>query len=114
VVWNNYAWGAIRDLQQGQFGGRELGTSFNHGESGEPYNPDFAALARAHGVDSAKVSRSDDFRDALAHAIASNRPYLIDLEVDPGVKPPSVGTWKLPPLDGPEPVFGAPWSPAPR
>ena len=112
VVWNNYAWGAIRDLQHGQFGGRELGTSFNHGDSGEPYNPDFAALARAHGVDGVKVSRSDDFRDALAQAIASNRPCLIDLEVDPGVKPPSVGTWQLPPLDSPEPVFGGPWSPA--
>jgi len=111
IIWNNYAWGAIRDLQQGVFGGRELGTSFVHGETGEPYNPDFAALARAHGVAGVKVSRSDDFRDALAVAIASNKPYVIDLEVDPGVKPPSVGTWELPPLPLPDPVFGEPWSP---
>lgn len=112
VVWNNYAWGAIRDLQHGQFRGREIGTSFTHGRNGEPYNPDFSAIARAHGVSGVKVSRSDDFRDALREAIASQRPALIDLEVDPGVKPPSTGAWQLPPLDPPEPVFGAPWRPA--
>lgn len=111
VIWNNYAWGAIRDLQHGQFGGRELGTSFTAGANAEPYNPDFAALARAHGVDGVKVSRSDDFRDALTRAIASNKPWVIDLEVDPGVKPPSVGTWELPPLPTPEPAFGHPWRP---
>ena len=74
-------------------------------------NPDFAALARAHGVDGVKVSKSDDFRDALAQAIKSNRPSLIDLEVDPNVKAPSVGTWELPPLQIPEPDFGRPWRP---
>ena len=57
------------------------------------------------------MSCSDDFRDTLAEALSSGRPWLIDLEVDPGVKPPSVGTWRLPPLKHPEPVFGAPWSP---
>ncbi len=111
VVWNNYAWGAIRDLQQGQFQNREIGTSFTRGANGAPYNPDFAALARAHGVDGVKVSRSDDFRGALAEAIAANRPYLIDLEVDPGVKPPSTGSWQLPPMPAPEPAFGSRWRP---
>lgn len=111
VIWNNYGWGAIRDLQQGAFNGRELGTSFTAGENNEPYNPDFAAIAKAHGIDGKKVSKSDDFRDVLSEAIASNRPWVIDLEVDPGVKPPSVGTWELPPLAYPEPFFGKPWRP---
>jgi len=111
VIWNNYAWGAIRDLQRGAFNGREIGTSFTHGENNEPYNPDFAALARAHGVEGVKVSRSNDFRDVLQTAIQSNKPCVIDLEVDGDVKPPSVGTWELPPLAYPEPAFGEPWSP---
>ncbi len=111
VIWNNYAWGAIRDLQLGAFNGREVGTSFTHGENNEPYNPDFAALAKAHGVDGVKISNSDDFRDALDNAIKSNKPWVIDLQVDPDVKPPSVGTWELPPLQHAEPVFGGPWSP---
>lgn len=111
VIWNNYAWGAIRDLQHGQFGGREIGTSFTAGENSTPYNPDFASIARAHGIDGAKVSKSDDFRDVLSKAIESNRPWVIDLEVDPGIKPPSVGTWQLPPLAHPDPAFGSPWRP---
>lgn len=112
VIWNNYAWGAIRDLQHGQFQGREIGTSFTQGPNAEPYNPDFAALAKAHGVDAVKVSRSDDFRNALESAIAANKPYVIDLEVDPAVKPPSTGSWQLPPLRPPEPAFGQAWTPA--
>ncbi|WP_108610755.1 thiamine pyrophosphate-binding protein [Aminobacter sp. MSH1] len=111
VIWNNYAWGAIRDLQLGAFGGREIGTSFRNSDNGQPYNPDFAALAKSCGVDGIKVSRSSDFAGALEHAIASNKPYVIDLEVDPNVKPISVGTWRLPPLTPPEPAFGKPWRP---
>lgn len=111
VIWNNYAWGAIRDLQLGPFGGRELGTSFHHRGNGQPYNPDFAALARSCGVDGVKVSRSTDFADALKMAIAANKPFVIDAEVDVDVKPVSVGTWELPPLPHPEPAFGEPWRP---
>lgn len=113
IIWNDYAWGAIRNIQRGMFDGREIGTSFLKGANGEPYNPDFAALARAHGVSGVKVSRSADLTDALALAIASGKPFVIDLEVDPTVRPPSVGTWELPPLPVPEPVFGAAWRPEP-
>ncbi|MGA8787269.1 MAG: thiamine pyrophosphate-binding protein, partial [Polaromonas sp.] len=42
IVWNNFAWGAIRDLQYGLFNGREIGTAFYKGQTGERYNPDFA------------------------------------------------------------------------
>ena len=114
VIWNNYVWGAIRDIQLGTFNGREIGTSFTRGENNEPYNPNFAALARAHGVEGVKVSRSDDFRDVLDIAVKSNKPYVIDLEVDADIKPPSVGTWELPPLRHTEPAFGEPWSPPVR
>src|SRR3546814_8167620 len=31
VVWNNFAWAAIRDLQYAYFDGREIGTAFYHG-----------------------------------------------------------------------------------
>lgn len=111
VIWNNYAWAAIRDLQLGAFQGREIGTSFHAGSSGEPYNPDFGALARSCGVDGVKVSCSSDFCDALEHAIAANKPAVIDVEVDADVRPTSVGTWELPPLPHPEPAFGQAWRP---
>ncbi len=106
VVWNNFAWAAIRDIQYGLFGGRELGTAFRRGPNREPYNPDFAALARAHGVEATTVSHSSDLEAALEHAIACNRPYLLDVQVDAEVRPPSTGTWALPPIPHKEPVFG--------
>ena len=43
-----------------EIGGRELATDFRHPETGEPYNPDFAALARACGIDSARIDRAGD------------------------------------------------------
>ena len=57
IIWNNFAWAAIRDLQYGLFDGREIGTAFYRGRTGERYNPDFAAWARACGADGVTVTR---------------------------------------------------------
>lgn len=111
VIWNNFAWGAIRDIQHGLFDGREIGTGFYAGENREPYNPDFAALARACGVEAATVKRTADLEGVLAHAIGLGKPYLIDVHVDAEVRPPATGTWELPPIPPKEPVYGAPWRP---
>jgi acetolactate synthase-1/2/3 large subunit len=111
VVWNNFAWAAIRDLQYAYFDGREYGTGFYHGPNREPYNPDFAAWARAAGVDGYTVTRSQDFAGALEQAVAANRPALIDVHVDANIRPPGTGAWELPPIPPKEPVFGAPWRP---
>ena len=51
VVWNNFSWAAIRDIQLRHFDGREIGTGFYQGPKKKPYNPDFAAWARAAGVE---------------------------------------------------------------
>lgn len=110
VIWNNFAWGAIRDLQYGLFDGREHGTAFYQGQHrGKPYNPDFAAWARACGADGVTVTKSSDLHGALEQAIRNNRPCVIDVHVDANVRPPSTGTWQLPPIPFKEPVFGKPW-----
>ncbi|MFZ2648851.1 MAG: thiamine pyrophosphate-binding protein [Burkholderiaceae bacterium] len=107
VVWNNFAWGAIRDLQYGLFDGREHGTAFYQGQgSARPYNPDFAAWARACGADGVTVTRSLDLRGALEQALRNRRPCVIDVHVDADVRPPSTGTWQLPPIPFKEPAFG--------
>ena len=110
VVWNNFSWGAIRDIQYGLFDGREIGTGFYQDGNKKPYNPDFAAWARAAGADGITVSKSEDFKGALEHAIAANKPYLIDVHVDANVRPPATGTWALPPIPHKEPVFGKPYT----
>ncbi len=111
VVWNNFSWSAIRDIQIGLFDGREIGTGFYRDENRQPYNPDFAAWARAAGAEGVTVSKSEDFKGALEHAIQANRPYLIDVHVDANVRPPATGTWALPPLRHAEPAFGEPYTP---
>ncbi len=114
VVWNNFAWSAIRDIQIGMFEGREIGTAFykgTQGPGGERYNPDFAMWAKACGADGFTVTRSEDFRGVLAQAIQNRRPTVIDVHVSAEIKPPSTGTWQLPPIPYREPVFGKPWQP---
>ena len=108
LVWNNFAWGAIRDIQYGMFEGREIGTAFyrDDGAGRKSYNPDFAALARAYGVDALTVTRTADLKGALEHAVASNRPFLLDVHVDADIRPPATGTWALPPRPVREPGFG--------
>lgn len=68
-------------------------------------------MARAHGVEAITVKHSDDYEAALEHAIASNKPFLLDVHVDANIRPPATGTWQLPPLAPKEPVFGGPHTP---
>ncbi|HWB47054.1 MAG TPA: thiamine pyrophosphate-binding protein [Hyphomicrobiaceae bacterium] len=111
VLWNNFGWVSIRDIQLGMFGGRELGTMFHQGANKTPYNPDFAAWAKAAGVEALTVTKSEDFRGALEHAVKSNKPYLLDVHVDANIRPPATGAWQLPPTPYNEPAFGQPWVP---
>jgi len=111
VIWNNFGWVSIRDIQLGMFDGREHGTMFFQGDNNKPYNPDFAAWARACGVDALTVTKSEDFKGALEHAVKANRPFLLDVHVDADVRPPATGAWELPPTPYKEPVFGNRWVP---
>ena len=106
VIWNNFGWVSIRDIQLGMFGGREHGTMFHQGENKKPYNPDFAAWAKATGVDAMTITKSQDFKGALEHAVKANKPFVLDVHVDAEVRPPSTGAWELPPTPYKEPVFG--------
>ncbi len=104
VVWNNHGYVSIRDLQQGAFG-RESTTMFTRGSAAEPFSTDFAMLARAHGADGVRITEPGDLGDALATAVRSGRPTLLDVHVDPTASPIATGTWQLPPLPHPEPNY---------
>ena len=106
LVWNNFAYAGIRDLQHGLFAKREIATSFVRESDGQLFNPDFVALARACGADGLRVERPGDLEGALEHALRAGAPFVLDVHVDRDVRPPSVGTWQLPPTAYGEPVFG--------
>ena len=106
VVWNNFAYGGIRDIQMGMFAKREIATSFVREQDGRLVNPDFVALARACGADGIRVERPGDLAGAIEHAIKADAPFVLDVHVDRDIRPPGVGTWELPPLPYGEPAFG--------
>jgi acetolactate synthase-1/2/3 large subunit len=106
VVWNNYAYASIRGLQRGYLGGRELATDFHHPQTGAPYNPDFAAMARSAGVEGVSVDRPGDLGDAVRAGIASGRPYLIDANIAADQNPGGAGVWELPGLGQSQPAIG--------
>jgi acetolactate synthase-1/2/3 large subunit len=91
VIMNNYAFGTIAGLQKAHFG-TTLGTVFE--KNGKPYSPDFAAIARAYGVDGVKIERAEDFRPALEAAVAANRPCVIDVQMQ-NVPTPTTGHWNI-------------------
>ena len=72
---NNGMYATIRMHQERQFPGRVIGTDLD--------NPDFPALARAFGAHGERVARTEDFEDAFERALASGKPSVLELPVDP-------------------------------
>ncbi|ATW23729.1 thiamine pyrophosphate-binding protein [Candidatus Formimonas warabiya] len=58
---------------------------FRRKSTGEPYNPDFVALAKAYGAMGEKVEDIKEVGTAVKRALASNQPYVIEAKVDPNV-----------------------------
>lgn len=81
IIANNGMYGTIRMHQEREHPGRVSGT--------ELQNPDFAALARAYGGYGAKVARTEDFAAAFDEAMASGKPSIIELTIDPEALSPS-------------------------
>jgi acetolactate synthase-1/2/3 large subunit len=104
VVWNNFGFTSIRDLQLGAFQ-RELDSSFRRADTGELYSPDFASLARSFGADGVRVDDPGDLEDALRAGISAERPYLVEVAIDREIRPVSTGGWELPPLPPAQPNF---------
>jgi acetolactate synthase I/II/III large subunit len=72
---NNGMYATIRMHQERVFPGRVIGTDLE--------NPDFPALAEAYGGHGERVERTEDFEAAFERALASGKPSLLELPVDP-------------------------------
>jgi acetolactate synthase I/II/III large subunit len=81
LVVNNGMYGTIRMHQEREYPGRISGT--------ELANPDFAAYARAFGGHGETVSKTADFAPAFQRALASGKPAIIELRIDPEAITPS-------------------------
>jgi acetolactate synthase I/II/III large subunit len=93
VIFNNYCFSTIRTVGTTYFS-NAYGTEFRTPD-GEPYNPDFPMLARAFGVDSARVESPDDLPAALKTALTANTPYLLEVVTRGDVPMPRTGYWDI-------------------
>jgi acetolactate synthase-1/2/3 large subunit len=94
VVWiimNNYAFGTIAGLEKAHFG-TTFGTVFE--KDGKPYSPDFAAIARAYGVEGVKINSAAEFKPALERALKSGKPFVIDVVMQ-NEPVPTAGHWNI-------------------
>ncbi len=72
---NNGMYATIRMHQERTYPRRVIGTDLQ--------NPDFPALARAYGAHGERVGQTGDFADAFERALASRKPSVLELSVDP-------------------------------
>jgi acetolactate synthase I/II/III large subunit len=82
VILNNAELGIERKGAQGTFQRTHPWYHFVRKDTGEPYNPDYVKLADANGALAERVDRPADVRGALERAIASKRPYVVDVKID--------------------------------
>jgi acetolactate synthase-1/2/3 large subunit len=75
LIVNNGMYGTIRMHQEREYPGRVFASDL--------VNPDFVALANSFGAYAERVTTFDEFPTALARALASKRPSVIELTTDP-------------------------------
>jgi acetolactate synthase-1/2/3 large subunit len=76
VIMNNDAFGTIAGLEKAHYD-TTFGTVFK--KDGKSTSPDYAAIARAYGVEGVKIESAEQFKPALENAIKANRPVVIDV-----------------------------------
>ena len=75
IIANNGMYGTIRMHQEREYPRRVVGTTL--------VNPDFAAYARSFGAEGYTVETTADFAPAFRAALASSKPRVIELKLDP-------------------------------
>jgi thiamine pyrophosphate-dependent acetolactate synthase large subunit-like protein len=75
IVMNNQSWGAEKAYQKDFFGKRYLGADIK--------SPPFDKVAELYGAKGFKVKKVSEINEAVRAAYKSNRPAVIDVDVDP-------------------------------
>jgi acetolactate synthase-1/2/3 large subunit len=87
IVVNNGMYGTIRMHQEKHFPGRVVGTELT--------NPQFADYARAFGAVGELVEETAQFAPALERCLASGKPALIEIRIDPQAITPTTTLDKI-------------------
>ena len=85
-------------LQKAHYG-TTVGTLFR--KDGQPYQADFAAVARAYGAEGVKIESAAEFKEVLERAVKSNKPFVIDVAMKNNPVP-TTGHWNILDIYSPE------------
>jgi acetolactate synthase-1/2/3 large subunit len=91
VVMDNSAFGTIAGLEEMHYG-TTFGCVFEC--DGQPYRVDYAAMARSFGADGVLIESADQLGPALASALVSGRPTLIQVPME-NAPTPTPGHWDI-------------------
>ena len=91
VIMNNRAFGTIAGLEKAHYD-TTFGTVFE--VDGESWSPDYAAIARAYGIEGITVNSADEFLPALQKAIALKKPVVLDVYMK-NIPTPTAGHWNI-------------------
>jgi thiamine pyrophosphate-dependent acetolactate synthase large subunit-like protein len=75
VVFNDYGYGSVRELQRREFDGRVVGSDCNP--------VPFHEIARSMGALGTCVSRVEEVKPALAQILGSGKPGVLEISIDP-------------------------------
>lgn len=94
LVMNNNAYGTIAGLQKAAYGITH-GTLFPVEEAGwDAQKPNYAEVARAYGCEGERLESAADLGPALRRALASGRPYVLDVPMKNNPTP-TTGHWNI-------------------
>ena len=82
ILVNNGSYATIRMHQEREYPGRVIGTDM--------INPDFVALAAAHGAHAERVATTDQFAPALERSLAAGGLALIEIRIDANLLTPTL------------------------
>jgi acetolactate synthase I/II/III large subunit len=94
VIWlimNNNAFGTIAGLEKAHFG-TTFGTVFE--KDGKSTSPDYAAIARAYGIEGIRINSAAELKPALLRAIKLNKPIVLDVPMINNPVP-TTGHWNI-------------------
>jgi acetolactate synthase-1/2/3 large subunit len=74
IVGNDGGWGVERELQAGRYGGKTVACDLRRTR--------YDLVMKGFGGDGAHVERPEQIRAALDQASASDKPFLINVEID--------------------------------
>lgn len=91
LVMDNACFGTIAGLENMHYG-TEFGCLFERG--GKPYRVDFTQVAKGFGAEGVMIEKADQLGPALAKALASKKPTLIQAPME-NAPTPTPGHWNI-------------------